>query len=83
MYVDLVQYSNLVPCVVVGPNVIPSLVVPNLAPQEVPPPIQDGSGDVTEWVRKGSRWFCKVDACTSSYVAKWLFHQHLEQTYSL
>jgi hypothetical protein len=83
MYVTLVQYSNLVPCVVAGSNVIPSLVVSKLAPQEVLPPIQDGSGDVTEWAHKGSRWFCKVDACTNSYVAKWLLHQHLEQTHSL
>ncbi len=36
-----------------------------------------------EWAHKGSRWCCKVDPCTSSYVAKWLFCQHLEQTHSL
>jgi len=47
MYVALVQYPNLVPCVVVGPKVIPSLVVSNLVPQKVPPPIQDGSGNVS------------------------------------
>ncbi len=67
------QYPHLVPYVVVGPNVIPSLIVLNLALQEVPPPIQDENGDVSEWAQKGSKCFCKVDACTSSYVAKWLF----------
>jgi hypothetical protein len=41
-----VQYPNLVPCVVASPNVIPSLVVSNLILQKVPPPIQDGSGNV-------------------------------------
>jgi hypothetical protein len=72
MYIALVQYLHLVPCVAIGPNVIPSLVVSDFAPQEVPLPIQDESGDVSEWVHKSSRWFCKVDACTSFYVAKWL-----------
>jgi hypothetical protein len=28
----------------------------------------------SEWAHKGSRWFCKVDACTSFYATKWLFH---------
>jgi hypothetical protein len=65
------------------PKNIPSLVAPDLALQKVPPPIQDESGDVSEWARKGSRWFCKVDACTISYVTKWLLRQHLEQTHSL
>jgi len=41
------------------------------------------SGDVSEWAHKCSRCFCKVDACTSFYAAKWLFCQHLEQTHSL
>ncbi len=49
---------------------------------KVPPPIQDESGDVSEWAHKSSRWFCKVDACISSYAAKWLLCQHLEQTHS-
>jgi len=69
--------------VVVGPNVIPSLVISSLIPQDVPLPIQDGSGNVNEWACKASKWFCKVDACTGSYAAKWLLHQHLEQTHSL
>jgi hypothetical protein len=71
--------------VVVGLDAIPSLVVPNFAPQEVLPPIQNEHGDVmedSEWAHKGSRWCCKVDACTSSYVAKWLLRQHLERTHS-
>ncbi len=34
-----------------------------------------------EWVHEGSRWCCKVDACTSFYAAKWLFHRHLDQTH--
>jgi hypothetical protein len=49
---------------------------------KVLPPIQDESGDVSEWAHKSSRWFCKVDACTSSYAAKWLLCQHLGQTHS-
>jgi len=48
MYVALVQYLHLVSCVVVGPDVIPSLIVPNIAPQKVPLPIQDEHGDVME-----------------------------------
>ncbi len=77
------QYLHLVPYVVPSPNVIPSLIVPNLALQEVPPPVQDENGDVSEWAQKSSKCFCKVDACTSSNVAKWLFCQHLEKTHSL
>jgi len=83
MYVTLVQYPHLVSCVVVGPNVVPSSVVPNPTPQKVLLPIQDEHGDAmedSEWVHKGLRWCCKVDACTSSYAAKWLFRQHLERT---
>ncbi len=83
MYIVLVQYLHLVPCVVVDPNAIPSLIVPNIAPQEVLPPIQDENGDVSEWAHKGSRCFCKVDAYISSYAMKWLFCWHLEQTHSL
>jgi len=48
MYVALLQYLHLVSCVVVGPNVIPSLIAPSIAPQEVPFPIQDEQGDVME-----------------------------------
>jgi hypothetical protein len=62
-----------------------SSIVLDLAPQKVFPPIQYESGDVmedSEWDHKCSRWFCKVDACTSSYVAKWLLCQHLERTLS-
>jgi hypothetical protein len=86
MYVALMQYPHLVTCVVVSPYVIPSSIVLDLAPQEVPPLIQDEHGDAMEdsvWAHKGSRWCCKVDACTSSYAVKWLFRQHLEQTHSL
>jgi hypothetical protein len=66
------QYLHLVPYVVAGPNAIPSLIVLDLALQKVSPSIQDENGDVNEWVQKGSKYFYKVDACTSSYVAKWL-----------
>ncbi len=66
------QYFHLVPYVVASPNAIPSLIVLDLALQEVPPPIQDENGDVSEWVQKGSKCFCKVDVCTSFYVANWL-----------
>jgi len=72
--------------VVASSFAIPSSVVLDLAPQEGPPPIQDEHGNAmedSEWAHKGSRWCCKVDPCTCSYVAKWLFHQHLEQTHSV
>jgi len=36
-----------------------------------------------EWVHEGSRRCCKVNACTSFYVAKRLFHRHLDQTHGL
>ncbi len=29
------------------------------------------------WVHEGSRWICKFNGWIDSYVAKWLFHQHL------
>jgi hypothetical protein len=61
---------------VVRLNAIPSLVVPDFAPQEVPPPIQDEHGNVmedSEWAHKGLRWCCKVDACINSYVVQWCF----------
>jgi hypothetical protein len=81
LYVDLVQYSHLVTCVVVGPNAILSSILPNLACQELFLSIQDEHEDVmddNEWVNEGSKWCCKVDTCTCSYVAKWLFCKHLE-----
>ncbi len=62
MYVDLVQYPHLVSCVATDPNAIPSLIVPNLAPQKVFPPIQNEHGDAmedSEWAHKGSRWCCR------------------------
>ncbi len=79
-------YSHLVTCVVVGPNVILSLVVLDPARQEVFLWIQYEHGDVmdeNEWVHEGSKWYCKVDACTYSYTAKWLFCKHLERTHSI
>jgi hypothetical protein len=36
-----------------------------------------------EWVHEGSRGYYKVNACTSFYVAKWLFCRHLDQTHGL
>ncbi len=58
MYVDLVRYPHFFTIVVIGLSVIshyvhcfsaiPSSFVPNLAPQKVPPPIQDKHGDVME-----------------------------------
>jgi hypothetical protein len=35
------------------------------------------------WVHEGSRWICKVDACTNSYVTKWLFHWYLNKIHGL
>jgi len=67
------QYHHLVRYVVVGPNAIPSIIVPNLALQKVPLLIQDDNGNVSEWAQKGSKCFYKVDACTRFSVAKWLF----------
>jgi hypothetical protein len=80
MYVDLVQYLHLVTCVVVGLDTIPSSIVLNTAPQEVPLLIQDEHGNAledNEWAYEGSKWCCKVDACINSYASKWLFHKHL------
>jgi hypothetical protein len=81
MYVDFVQYPHLVTCMVIGLNVIPSSIVLDTTPQKVPPLIQDEHGDVmedNEWAHEGSKWCCKVDACITSYAAKWLFHKHLK-----
>jgi hypothetical protein len=50
------QYPHLVSCVVVDPYAISSLVVPNLALQKVPPPIQNEHGNAmedNEWAHKG------------------------------
>jgi hypothetical protein len=73
---DLVQYSHFVTCVVVGPNAILSLVVPNPTHKEVFFWVQDEHGDVmddNEWATEGSKWCCKVSTCICSYAAKWLF----------
>ncbi len=35
------------------------------------------------WVHKGSRWKCKINGCTNTYVAKWLFCQHLDNKHGL
>jgi hypothetical protein len=48
--------------------------------------MQDEHGDAmeaNEWVHKSSRRWCKVNACISFYVAKWLLRKHLDQTYGL
>jgi hypothetical protein len=85
MYVVLVQILHLVTCVVANLYAIPSSIVPDLAPQEVSPLIQNEHGNAmedSEWGHRSSRWCCKVDPCSSFYAAKWLFHQHLEQTHS-
>jgi hypothetical protein len=74
MYVDLVQYPHLVSSVMASLDALPSLIVPNLAPQEVPLPIQDEHGyamEDCEWAHKDSRWCYKVDACTNYYAPKW------------
>jgi hypothetical protein len=81
MYVDLMQYPPLVTCVVISLDVIPSSIVLDIAPQKVPPLIQNEHGDAmkdNEWAHEGSKWCYKVDACISFYAAKWLFHKHLE-----
>jgi hypothetical protein len=44
--------------------------------------MQDEHGDgieENEWVHEGSKACCKVNACSNSYVAKWLFCKHLDQ----
>ncbi len=48
MYVDLMQYPHLITCVVASPYVIPSLVVLNIVPHKVLPPIQDEHGNTME-----------------------------------
>jgi hypothetical protein len=91
MYVDSMQYPHFVAIVVASLsvilhyvrcfNAIPSSIIPNLTRQKVIPLIQNENGDVmedNEWVHKGLRWFCKVDACTCFYATKWLCCQPLE-----
>ncbi len=56
-------------------------LVPNPDPmsQKVHPPMQDEHGDAMEefeWVHEGLKRCYKMNACTSSYVAKWLFCKH-------
>jgi hypothetical protein len=36
-----------------------------------------------EWIHESSRGCCKVNACTSVYVAKWMLQRHLDQTNGL
>jgi hypothetical protein len=53
-------------------------------PQEVPPPMQNEYGDgmgENEWVHEDSIRCCKANACISSYVVKWLFRKHSNQTH--
>jgi hypothetical protein len=35
------------------------------------------------WVHEGSKWKCKINGCTNSYVAKWLLCQHLDNKHGL
>jgi hypothetical protein len=35
------------------------------------------------WVHKRSRWKCKINGCTNTYVAKWLFWQHFDNKHEL
>ncbi len=36
-----------------------------------------------EDVHEGSRWKCKINGCTDTYVAKWLLRQHLDNKHRL
>jgi hypothetical protein len=91
------QYLQTVDIVVVGLDVIPhyicwfsaipSSVVLDFAPQKVPLPIQDESGNAmedNEWAHKGSRWFCKADHAlvlmwpNGCYVSIWSEHTPFE-----
>jgi hypothetical protein len=36
-----------------------------------------------DWVLERSRWKCKINGCIDTYVAKWLFHQHLDNKHGL
>ncbi len=36
-----------------------------------------------DWVHEGSRWKCKINGCTNTYVVKWLFRQHLYNKHGL
>ncbi len=31
-----------------------------------------------DWVHERSKWKCKINGCTDTYVAKWLLCQHLD-----
>ncbi len=47
---------------------------------EVPP---NHAMEDANWVHKGSRWKCKINGCTHTYVVKWLFCQHLDNKHGL
>jgi hypothetical protein len=36
-----------------------------------------------DWVHERSRWKCKINGCIDAYMAKWLFHQHLDNKHGL
>ncbi len=36
-----------------------------------------------DWVHKRSRWKCKINGCTDTYVVKWLLRQHLDDKHGL
>jgi hypothetical protein len=48
--------------------------------------MQNEHGDAkqeNEWVHEGLRGCYKMNACTSSYAAKWSLRKHLDQTHGL
>jgi hypothetical protein len=36
-----------------------------------------------DWVHKESRWVCKINGCTNSYIVKWLLCHHLNNKHEL
>jgi hypothetical protein len=47
---------------------------------EIPPNYAMKDAD---WAHERSRCKCKINGCTYTYVAKWLFHQHLDNKHNL
>ncbi len=39
--------------------------------------------EYVDWVHEQSRWKCKINGCTNTYVVKWLFHRHLDNKHRL
>jgi len=47
---------------------------------EIPP---NHAMEDANWVHKRSRWKCKINGCINTYVARFFFHQHLDNKHRL